>query len=91
MIFKQWKSCLKLHIFKGFNEERFYCFLYGRLIMILLQASISPPLMQYAIINGQELSHFKFTKYIISDNALLQAILEEKVSEFLETMLADTH
>ncbi len=90
LIFKQWKSCLKLHIFKGFNEERFYCFLYGRLIMILLQALISPPLMQYAITHRRELSHFKFTKYIISDNALLQAILEGKMSEFIETIIADT-
>ena len=29
LIFKQWKSCLKIHLFKGYNKERFHCFLYG--------------------------------------------------------------
>jgi IS4 transposase len=48
LIFKQRKSCLKLHFFKGYNIERFYCFLYGRLIMILLLGSMFPPLMLYA-------------------------------------------
>ena len=41
LIFKQWKSCLKLHLFKGYNRERLHCFLYGRLIMILLLGSLS--------------------------------------------------
>jgi hypothetical protein len=90
LIFKQWKSCLNLHIFKGFNKERFHCFLYGRLIMILLLASISPPLMQYALTLGRELSFFKLTNYLINDHAFPRALQEDKLDIFIERLLKDT-
>lgn len=89
LIFKQWKSCLSLHIFKGYNKERFHCFLYGRMIMILLLAWITPPLMQYAQMLGRELSCFKLTNYLIADHALARAFLENKLDEFIEILLRD--
>jgi hypothetical protein len=89
LIFKQWKSCLNLHIFKGFNKERFHCFLYGRLIMVLLLASISPPLMQYALVLGRELSYHKLTNYIIADHAFPQALYEGKMDQFVDRLVKD--
>ncbi len=89
LIFKQWKSCLKLHIFKGYNKERFHCFLYGRLIMILLLGSISPPLMLYALTLGRELSCYKLTNYLIADHAFAIALQEGKMDSFIEKLLED--
>lgn len=89
LIFKQWKSCLSLHIFKGFNKERIHCFLYGRLIMILLLASMYPPLMQYALMLGKELSCFKLTNYMIADHALARAFIECKIDQFMDKLLKD--
>jgi len=89
LIFKQWKSCLKLHVFKGYNKERFHCLLYGRLIMIILLGSISPPLMQYAHELGRELSGYKLIKHLIADHAFPRAILEGAMDEFIAALLQD--
>jgi hypothetical protein len=90
LIFKQWKSCLKLHIFKGYNKERFHCFLYGRLIMILLLGSISPLLMQYALKLGRELSSYKLAKYLIADHGFAIALKEGRMDQFIDKMIEDT-
>jgi hypothetical protein len=89
LIFKQWKSCLKIHLFKGYNKERFHCFLYGRLIMILLLGCIFPPLMLYARTIGRELSCYKLTNYLIADHAFPIALQEGKMNQFIEKLLED--
>lgn len=89
LIFKQWKSCLKLHIFKGYNEERFYCFLYGRLIMILLLGSINAILMQYALELGRELSSYKLANYLIADHALPEVFRKTDFEGFLNELIVD--
>lgn len=89
LIFKQWKSCLKIHVFKGHNKDRLYTYLYGRLIMILLLGSIYPPLMIYAHSLGRELSCHKVTNYLISDDALSRALKEDKVDQLIERLLED--
>lgn len=89
IIFKQWKSCLKLHLFKGYNKERFYCFLYGRLIMVLLLGAITPPLMRYALKLGRELSCYKVINYMIADHAFSRGIQEGKIERFIERLLED--
>jgi IS4 transposase len=89
LIFKQWKSCLKLHIFKGYNKERFYCLLYGRLIMILLLGSIAPPLIQYALQQGRELSCYKLMNYLIADHVFARAIQEGRLSHFVDQLILD--
>ena len=89
LIFKQWKSCLKLHIFKGYNKERLHCFLYGRLIMILLLGSFSAVLMRFADSLGKELSCYKLTNYLIADHAFPQAFLDGKMHQFIDQLLKD--
>lgn len=89
IIFKQWKSCLKLHMFKGYNKERFHCFLYGRLIMILLLTAIAPPLMEYARTLGRELSTHKLINYLIGDHAFPRAIQEGNINGFIEILVQD--
>ena len=89
LIFKQWKSCLNFHIFKGYNKERFHCFIYGRLIMILLLGCLSPPLMEYAYRIGRELSCYKLTNYLIADHAFAIALQEGKMDRFIEKLVED--
>jgi Transposase DDE domain len=89
LVFKQWKSCLKIHLFKGYNKERFHCFLYGRLIMVLLLGAMFPPLMRYASELGRELSCYKLANYIIADHGFPIAFQENKVDKFLEKLLKD--
>src|SRR5262249_42208031 len=89
LIFKQWKSCLKLHLFKGYNKERFHCFLYGRLIMILLLGAMSSLLMRYTFNLGRELSCYKLVNYLIADHAFAIAFQEGKMSQFIDKLLQD--
>lgn len=89
LIFKQWKSCLKIHLFKGFRKERIHCLLYGRLIMILLLGSMLPVLMQYAFRWGKELSSYKLVNYLIADHAFARAIQSGNVTPFLIQLLQD--
>lgn len=89
IIFKQWKSCLKLHLFKGFNKERFHCFMYGRLIMAILMGSLGPPLMRHAFELGRELSCYKLINYLIADHLLFRAIQEEKTNELICRLIED--
>jgi hypothetical protein len=89
LIFKQWKSCLKMHVFKGYNIERFYCFLYGRLAMIFLIGILYPPLMRYALGLGKELSSYKLTMYLIAEHAIFKAFQEGSMDKFIENLLKD--
>lgn len=89
LIFKQWKSCLKLHIFKGFNKDRFHCFMYGRLIMAILMGSLGPPLMRYAFELGRELSCYKLINYLIADHMFFSAIQNGKINELICRLLED--
>lgn len=89
LIFKQWKSCLKFQMFKGHNIERFYCFLYGRLIMILLLGAMSPPLILYAEGLGRELSCYKLMNYLLADHCFPRAFVEGKLEGFLKELFED--
>ena len=89
LLFKQWKSGLHLHIFKGHKSEGIACLLYGRLIMAILTSSIYALAMQYATKTGQELSCYKLTQYLIADNALIRALQEDQLSVFIKNLSID--
>ena len=89
LIFKQWKSCLHFHIFKGYNEDRFHCLLYGRLTMILLIGKMYPILMNYAIKKGKEVSGYKLTNYLVADHNFARALQNGKIEEFIEQLRTD--
>jgi Transposase DDE domain len=89
LIFKEWKSCLKIHLFKGHRIERFYCLLYGRLIMVLLVGSISPFFMAYAYKLDKELSCYKLINYLTADHVFAIALTNDKIYEFIYQLLQD--
>ena len=87
LMFKEWKSCLHIDVFKGYNQERLYCTLYGRLIMVLLLGLLSSHLMLYAHTLGRELSCYKLIKYLIWDHGLAMAIQEGTLADFVDQLL----
>jgi hypothetical protein len=89
LIFKQWKSCLNIHMFKGYNKERFYCLLYGRMIMILLLGAMTSVMMHYATGIGRELSSFKLTRYVITDHVFANALQNGRPQQFIKELLHD--
>ena len=48
LMFKNWKSLLKIHVLKGTRSERIKCLLYGRLITITMMALMSSYASWYA-------------------------------------------
>lgn len=89
LIFKQWKSCLNIHMFKGYNQERFYCLLYGRMIMILLLGAMTSMVMHYAAKIGREVSSFKLTRYVIADHVFANALQSGRPQQFIKELLHD--
>lgn len=89
LIFKQWKSCLKIHVFKGSELNRIHCLLYGRLAMVLLLGSISPILMRDTLELGRELSSYKMFNYFIADHVFARAVQENNMSHFINELFND--
>lgn len=89
LIFKEWKSCLKIHYFKGENLERVHCFIYARLIMCLLMAKVYAILATYASKIGREISGFKLMKHLIVNNNFLRAIQKGEIAKYVNQLLVN--
>jgi len=89
LIFKQWKSCMNLHVFKGYNTHRIHCLLYARLVMLLLIGKIYPILMKYALDRGRELSSYKLTNYLLADHNFANALQSGRMDRFIDQLLTD--
>lgn len=89
LVFKQWKSCLKLHLFKGYKKERFHCLLYGRLIMILLLGLMTPIIMRIAFTLNKELSCYKLTNYLVADHLFSNFLEKGQLQRLIEKLLQD--
>ena len=57
--------------------------------MILLLGAICPPLMQYALTLGRELSCHKLINYLIADDAFARAFHEGRIGALLERLHED--
>jgi hypothetical protein len=68
LVFKTWKSLLKLQCLNTTKKERVYCELYGKLIVAVLLTNMSI-ILTIAVRPGKEISTFKLIK-MIQDYAL---------------------
>jgi hypothetical protein len=68
LIFKTWKSLLKLQCLNTSKKERVYCELYGKLIVAVLLTNMSI-ILTIAVMPEKEISTFKLIK-MIQDYAL---------------------
>lgn len=90
LIFKQWKSQLKIHYIKGTNEDRIHTLIYGRLILILFLSV----LMQWAMerarkLYNKELSFVKLLDYLNRGERLAKALRKGELDKLLKQLLED--
>jgi len=66
LVFKRWKSTFKIDRVTGTNGNRTLCFIYVKLIAILLMSNFENYALSLAKKIGRELSYEKFFKWILS-------------------------
>lgn len=76
LIFKNWKSSLKIHYLKGTNPDRIRCLLYGKLISIVVINIIHKFAAWYAQKLGKEISLHKVVNWLKIDNKLTVTIVK---------------
>jgi len=76
LIFKNWKSSLKIHYLKGTNPDRIKCLLYGKLITIVVINIIHKLAAWYAQKLGIEISLHKVVNWLKVDNKLTVIIVK---------------
>lgn len=91
LIFKVWKSVLKIHLVRKMKPERFRCYLYGKLLWVVLcwdiTASFEPVIWRQ---KKQLISLYKCYALLKSKGRQLVSILfnvNEKLKEWLSKML----
>jgi hypothetical protein len=86
LLFKKFKSTIKLHIIKGQSKDRVLSLIYGRLIAIMLVLMV----LSYAAshtYNGREISLWKVTNWLIRKDRLANAILEGAFSSLYSDII----
>lgn len=90
LIFKQWKSILKIDCLKGLCRYRVEALMWARLCMAVIIAQIKATFMNLAKMYFQEeLSQEKLIKYLIRNGKLSESVRLGRVEELWEEMLQD--
>lgn len=89
LVFKQWKSLLKVDYLQGINENRIECLIWGRMCMVLLLGLISQEFGKLAEKLQKELSIVKVIKYVLRNNGFGKAVEKYKVEGFMKQMEKD--
>lgn len=85
--FKEWKSLLSIHILKGKKPERILCWLYGRLICLLIITELCSWAKWYALVSLQrEISFDKTIKWFNRSGRLAQALQQNTLSLLMEDL-----
>jgi len=89
LIFKEFKSLMKIDVMHGKNEATINTFIYGKLISILLITDIKRLAVLYAKKVNRELSFVKLINHLKYNQKLEKAILNGGILEFLEEIERD--
>ena len=90
LTFKHWKSLLHLHVLKGTRPERIKCFLYSRLITIVILNIISAYASWYAANCLQrEMSIHKLINWLKRKSRLSMAIYQGNMDTLLSNLRSD--
>jgi IS4 transposase len=88
LTFKDWKSLMNIHILRGTRKERVGCFLYGRLISVVVATIICGFASWYAYeYLKKEVSFHKIISWLRRKDRLAMAIRSENPSEFLGDLI----
>lgn len=90
LIFKMWKSHLKIDVLRGLCLQRILCLIWSRLCMVILLAHITACFLNLAekLCNG-ELSPTKLIMYLLRNDTLLKAIQTQTLQELENRMAKD--
>lgn len=90
LIFKNWKSLLKIDILKGICLERVHCLLWSRLCMVVLVALLTARFMNLAKKLFQvELSSVKLINYLLRNGNLCEAIKTQNFENLEKKLVQD--
>lgn len=90
LIFKQWKSLLKIDVLEGTKRYRVECLIWSRLCMVILVANLTATCMNLAkLYCDRELSPTKLIYYLIRDGRLSEAIRNNDLENFEKNMKKD--
>ncbi len=97
LVFKRWKSTFKIDRITGKNGNRTLCFIYAKLIAILLMSNFENYALSLAKKIDRELSYEKFFKWILSRDRLQRLFASkfplklflQKLEENIPRMLRD--
>jgi len=85
LCFKRWKSILKIDRLTGTNGNRTLCFIYAKLIAIILINNFKQYALTLAYQRNRELSTDKFFKWILDRDRFQRLLAKEfSVTQFLE-------
>ncbi len=87
LIFKQWKSWLKIDCLRGTDENRIRSLVYGRLIAIVMMSMIYRCLCCYAYeVFEREASVIKLSAWLIRRRRLATAVEENTMERLFEAL-----
>jgi hypothetical protein len=90
LIFKTWKSDLKIDILEGICLQRVLCLIWGRLCMVILLAHITAGFLNLAKrMCAGELSPVKLIRYLLRDGALCRALQTQTMEDLEEKIIQD--
>jgi hypothetical protein len=90
LVFKRWKSQLKIDYLKGIKKERIDCLIWGRLCSVLILELIIGCFKKFIDASVDvELSEVKLIQYIMRESAFCLALAKNKLEEFFDEMEKD--
>jgi hypothetical protein len=89
--FKEWKSLLSIQVLKGKRPERIYCWIYGRLICLLLISELCSWATWYAFSLDSELSLEKTIQWLQHFGRLAESIQQNTLSRLIENLKKNIH
>jgi hypothetical protein len=88
LIFKGWKSLLKIEVLKGTRWERIEGLIYGRLICIVIIHMLEGWACWYTrVVHRREISLYKFIKWLLRKGRLAKAITEGRMEALLANLV----
>lgn len=89
LIFKTWKSQLRIDVLDGLCRYRILCLIWSRLCMVILVAHITAGFQNLAKKLYGELSPIKLVNYLLRNGTLCKAIQTQSLSELEKRMIQD--
>jgi len=90
LIFKSWKSLCHINILRGTRHERIECYVYGRLIAIVVLTILYAFTCGYVSQFQQEVSLHKLIDWLIRRDRLSKAVLSLDFDTLLRELMSDS-